>query len=211
MPLTELMIKQAKPEEKTYMLSDGKGLSLEVRPNGKKYWIIRYWVNKKERRTSGGVYPDVTLKEARDKNYEFRKSLESGKPIGHDTEVFSTVVAEWLEKRVIPTVSQGYLETVNGRLRIVIDYKPYMETDHKVYVSLIEVRYKDGRLMPLSVIWEDEQRYKIDKVLNICKAASLKAGGAGMRYTIRVKDRETYLFFEEDRSGGKWFMERKTS
>jgi hypothetical protein len=35
MPLTEFIIKQAKPEEKTYMISDGHGLSLEVRPNGK--------------------------------------------------------------------------------------------------------------------------------------------------------------------------------
>jgi hypothetical protein len=65
MSLTELMVKQAKPEEKTYMMTDGKGLALEVRPNGKKYWIVRYWTNKKERRTSLGPYPDVTLKEAR--------------------------------------------------------------------------------------------------------------------------------------------------
>ena len=92
-----------------------------------------------------------------------------------------------------------------------IDYRPYMESDHKVYVSVIEVRYKDGRLMPLSVIWEDEKRYKIDKVLDIRKAASLKAGGAGIRYKIRVRDRETFLFLEEDKNGAKWFMERKTS
>ena len=92
-----------------------------------------------------------------------------------------------------------------------IDYRPYMESDHKVYVSVIEVRYKDGRLMPLSVIWEDDRRYKIDKVLDIRPAASIKAGGAGMRYKIRVRDRETYLFLEEDKAGAKWFMERKTS
>ena len=92
-----------------------------------------------------------------------------------------------------------------------IDYQPYMESDHKVYVSVIEVRYKDGRLMPLSVIWEDDKRYKINKVLNICKAASLKAGGAGLRYTIRIGDQQRYLFLEEDRSGAKWFVERKTS
>jgi hypothetical protein len=48
MALTELMIRQAKPEEKTYMMTDGHGLGLEIRPDGKKYWVIRYWINKKE-------------------------------------------------------------------------------------------------------------------------------------------------------------------
>ena len=93
----------------------------------------------------------------------------------------------------------------------VIDYRPYMESDFKVYVSVFEVRYKDGRLMPLALVWENGVRYKIDKVLDVCPAASLKAGGAGMRYKIRVRDRETYLFLEENKSGAKWFMERKTS
>jgi len=53
--------------------------------------------------------------------------------------------------------------------------------------------------------------YKIDKVLDIRQAASLKAGGAGIRYKIRVRDRETYLFLEENKTGDRWFMERKTS
>ncbi|MDR2529199.1 MAG: Arm DNA-binding domain-containing protein, partial [Synergistaceae bacterium] len=79
MALTELMVKQAKAEEKTYHLSDGRGLALEVRPNGKKYWIIRYWVSGKERRSSIGPYPGVTLREARDKNHEFRRALADGK------------------------------------------------------------------------------------------------------------------------------------
>ncbi|MDR1377933.1 MAG: Arm DNA-binding domain-containing protein [Synergistaceae bacterium] len=57
---------------------------MEVRSNGKKYWIIRYWVNKKERRTSTGPYPGVTLKEAREKNAALRKFLDTGKPIGID-------------------------------------------------------------------------------------------------------------------------------
>ena len=92
----------------------------------------------------------------------------------------------------------------------VIDYRPYMDTDLKVYVDVIEHRRKDGRLLPLYFVWEDGIRYKIDKVLDIRPAASLNAGGAGLRYTVRVRDRETYLFFEEDRASSKWFMVRKT-
>ena len=86
-----------------------------------------------------------------------------------------------------------------------------MDTDLKVYVSVIEVRHKDGRLLPLALVWENGKRYKIDKVLDVRPAASLKAGGAGMRYKIRVRDRETFLFLEEDKAGAKWFVERKSS
>jgi hypothetical protein len=92
-----------------------------------------------------------------------------------------------------------------------IDYKPYMESDFKVYVDVNEIRFRDGRLLPLAIVWENGVRYKIDKILDVRPAASLKAGGAGIRYKIKVRDRETYLFLEEDKHGDKWFMERKTS
>jgi len=86
-----------------------------------------------------------------------------------------------------------------------------METDHKVYVSVIEVRHKDGRLVPLALVWENGVRYKIDKILDVRRAASLKAGGAGQRYTVRVGSHQRYLYLEEDKDGAKWFVERKTS
>ena len=91
----------------------------------------------------------------------------------------------------------------------VIDHKPYMENDSKVYVDVNEDRLKDGSLIPLSIIWEDGRRFEIDKILDIRHAASLKAGGAGIRYTVCVRDRETYLYLEKDKDLLKWFMERK--
>ena len=74
MPLTELMVKQAKAQDKAYTMADGNGLILDVRPSGAKYWIVRYWVHGKERRKSLGPYPAVTLKMARDQNIDFRRS-----------------------------------------------------------------------------------------------------------------------------------------
>ncbi|MGI5878991.1 MAG: hypothetical protein ACOX6L_00160 [Syntrophomonadaceae bacterium] len=76
---------------------------------------------------------------------------------------------------------------------------------HKVYVSVKAVFYPDGGFKPVSFIWEDGQEYEINKVTDIRRAASLKAGGAGIRYTCRVENREVYLFLEEDR----WFMEKR--
>jgi len=91
----------------------------------------------------------------------------------------------------------------------IIDYKPYMASDHKVYVDVNEDRLKDGRVLPLSFVWEDGNRYEVDKVIDVRPAASLKAGGAGMRYTVRIRSRERYMFLEEDNGTLKWFMERR--
>ena len=91
----------------------------------------------------------------------------------------------------------------------IIDYHDYMASDCKVYVDVNEDRLKDGRLIPLSFVWDDGRRYEIDKVLDIRQAASLKAGGAGLRYTVRVRNREAFMFLEEEGGIHKWFMERK--
>lgn len=91
----------------------------------------------------------------------------------------------------------------------IVDYKPYMGSDCKVYVDVNEDRLKDGRLLPLSFVWEDGNRYEIDKIIDTRPAASLKAGGAGLRYTVRIKNRERYMFLEEDNGSCKWFLERK--
>ena len=75
----------------------------------------------------------------------------------------------------------------------------------KVYVEVIAKFDTDGNITPLSVKWEDETVYEIDKVIDIRRAASLKAGGIGMRYTCRILNQQSYLFYEEPR----WFVEAK--
>ncbi|MDR2176020.1 MAG: Arm DNA-binding domain-containing protein [Synergistaceae bacterium] len=90
MALAELICKQARAEEKTCTMADGRGLMPEIRPNGGKYWIVRYWVAGKEKRTSLGKFPDISVREARDKNIDFRRSLSSGQPVGFEEETFST-------------------------------------------------------------------------------------------------------------------------
>ena len=75
MPLTDIKCKNAKPIDKTQRLFDGGGLYLEVTKTGNKYWYLKYRYAKKENRLSFGVYPDVTLKEARQKRYDAKKLL----------------------------------------------------------------------------------------------------------------------------------------
>ena len=76
----------------------------------------------------------------------------------------------------------------------------------KVYVTVVAKFNTDGKLIPLSVEWEDGRVFVVDKVLDIRRAASLKAGGSGIRYTVMICRKETYLFLEEDR----WFVERRS-
>ena len=75
----------------------------------------------------------------------------------------------------------------------------------KVYVDVTLKQDKYGGVLPLDVTWEDGTVYEVDRLLYVCRAASLKAGGAGTRYTVRICGKETYLF-EED---GRWFVEGK--
>jgi integrase len=77
-PLTELQIRKAKPAEKTYRLADGKGLYLEVMPNGSRYWRMKYRFGDKEKRAAFGVYPEVSLAQARQRCLDARKLLADG-------------------------------------------------------------------------------------------------------------------------------------
>lgn len=81
----------------------------------------------------------------------------------------------------------------------------FYSNPNKVYVSVKAFFSCAGEMKPTAFIWEDGHEYKISKVTDIRRAASLKAGGMGIRYTCRIGNNEFYLFREEDR----WFMERK--
>lgn len=74
----------------------------------------------------------------------------------------------------------------------------------KVYVDVMAEFTKDGDLIPKSLKWTDDVWYEIDRVIDIRRAASLKAGGAGMRYTCIIGGQKRYLFNEDN---NMWFME----
>ena len=82
---------------------------------------------------------------------------------------------------------------------------PMAETARKAYVAVTVNHNSDGFIRPLSITWEDGKVYEIAQVKDVRRAASLKAGGAGIRYTCLISNKETYLFLEENR----WFVEAK--
>ena len=73
----------------------------------------------------------------------------------------------------------------------------------RVYVEVAALFTPEGEIMPRQIRWEDGTLFTVDRVVDIRRAAALKAGGCGLRYTIRIGGQQTYLFLDEDR----WFVE----
>ncbi|MET0120914.1 MAG: integrase arm-type DNA-binding domain-containing protein [Candidatus Thiodiazotropha sp. 6PLUC9] len=125
MPLTDSAIRNAKPKEKNYKLADGGGLYLLVTTKGGKWWRLDYRFNGKRKTLSMGVYPDVTLKSARDRRAEAKTQLADGIDPGEtrkatkasksDADGFEAVAREWWGKRE-PTWSKTHSSRIIQRL-----------------------------------------------------------------------------------------------
>lgn len=75
----------------------------------------------------------------------------------------------------------------------------------KAYVSVNVDVDKEGVALPRLIRWDNGQVFNIDQILYKCRAASKKVGGGGIRYTVLIRGRESFLF----REGEKWFVEAK--
>ena len=78
MTLKDIEVRNAKPKEKMYRLFDGDGLYLEIIPAGGKYWRFKYQFAGKEKRLAFGVYPEVSLADARERRAQARKMVAAG-------------------------------------------------------------------------------------------------------------------------------------
>ncbi|EFC3154229.1 TPA: integrase arm-type DNA-binding domain-containing protein, partial [Escherichia coli] len=78
MALTDIKVRTAKPTDKQYKLTDGNGMHLLVHPNGSKYWRLQYRFGGKQKMLALGVYPDVSLADARARRDDARKLLANG-------------------------------------------------------------------------------------------------------------------------------------
>lgn len=79
---------------------------------------------------------------------------------------------------------------------------PVYDNPDKHYTEVKALFDKEGNIIPLFMTYEDTE-YEIDKITDVRPAASLKSGGAGIRYTCMVDGKPTYLFLEDT----KWFYE----
>jgi integrase len=110
MAMTDVVVRNAKSSGKTFRLFDERGLYLEVSPTGGKWWRLKYRFGGKEKRLALGVYPDVKLKDARDRRDAARKLLGDGIDPSENKKAqklaltegaansFEVVAREWLAK-----------------------------------------------------------------------------------------------------------------
>jgi len=114
--LTDIPIRNAKPRQKPYKLSDGGGLYPLVQPNQGRYWRMKYRYVGKEKTLSIGKYPDVTLLEAREARENAKKIIGKGSDPSFENQqekirkefeginLFELVAKDWWEHRLLPRI-----------------------------------------------------------------------------------------------------------
>lgn len=123
MPLTDIKVKNAKPTDKPYKLTDGDGMFLLVHSNGGKYWRMKYRYAGKEKVLALGVYPETSLNDARHKRFDARKLLAGGTDPGEikkeskrqifakSENTFELLAREWHKSRL-----GGWSENYAGKV-----------------------------------------------------------------------------------------------
>lgn len=113
MALSDFALKNAKPREKPYRLTDGDGLHLLVQPNGSKLWQLRYRFLEKENVLSFGKYPVVSLFDARRKRDDAKRLLAAGKnPAAERRRQKLTALTE--ARTTFGLIAEEYLERMEG-------------------------------------------------------------------------------------------------
>ena len=150
--LTELQIRKAKCSDRKKKLSDGGSMYLELHPNGGKYWRMNYQFRKKEKTLALGVWPEVSLVEARKKRDEAKMLLKSGKDPNLEKKKlksnavldqgnsFGSISEEWFE-RMQHEWSEDYFHDSKRAFELhVLPYLkeiPISEIDHAEVKSVL--------------------------------------------------------------------------
>jgi integrase len=123
MLINDTLIRHTKPGAKPRKLFDGNGLFLLVQPNGSRWWRLKYRFDGAEKTLSLGVYPEVSLKQARERREALRKQIAEGVDPSAvrkaekraQANTFEAVAREWYEQRV-PNWTNEYAKLLLRRL-----------------------------------------------------------------------------------------------
>lgn len=123
MALTDVKVRSAKPTDKPYKLTDGEGMHLMVHPNGSKYWRLQYRFDGKQKMLALGIYPEISLSEARQRRDEAKRQVANAIDPSEQKKVekqarkatventFKAIALEWHEYKR-PNWSKGYAEDI---------------------------------------------------------------------------------------------------
>ena len=161
MKLNNTKCRNTKPKSNPYKLADGDGMYLYVRPDGAKYWRLKYYYLGKEKLLALGVYPEVSLANARDARDRAKKALAAGKDpmtvkrserqqaIKNHENSFEAVAREWHSKQV-ERWSRKYWEDVMQRFETnifpYIGSRPIADIEPPELLEVLQKIEKRGAL-----------------------------------------------------------------
>lgn len=151
MALTDTALRTAKPRDKLYRLADAQGLCIEVTPSGGKLWRLRYRFDGKAKMLSLGIYPAITLAQARERREAARRMLAQGvDPSAHKQQEKTAAAAqvltmellarEWYDynrPRWAPATSSKVLQYLESDIFPVIGRQPASEVQRPELVELV--------------------------------------------------------------------------
>ena len=130
MPLTHFDIRNTKPADKPFKLSDGGGLFLRVQPNGSMLWRLEYRFVGKERALSFGADPTVSLADARRKRDEAKKLLDKGKDPSSEKRT-ERLARKSAARNTFGLIAEEYIENLkgNGMAEITVEKNRWLLQD----------------------------------------------------------------------------------
>lgn len=175
MPLNDRQIKNARPAEKDYKMFDGGGLFLPVKPNGGKYWRLKYRMDGKERSLSIGKYPLISLAEARAAREQAKQMMAQGqdpaaakqqakkKRAADMANTFQAVAEQW-HKRQLPRWKPNHAARVWRSLEL--DVFPYIGSLPVSDIKVSDVKAVIERIAERgTAVTADKIRQRIDTVV----------------------------------------------
>lgn len=158
MALTDIKVRTAKPTDKQYKLTDGSGMHLLVHPNGSKYWRLQYRFSGKQKMLALGVYPNVSLADARARRDEARKLLANSIDPGdkkkndkvelEEARTFEQLTIEWhaTNKKWSEEHSRRVLKSMEDNLFPAIGKRNITELKTRDLLAPIKAVELSGRL-----------------------------------------------------------------
>ncbi|WP_437193659.1 tyrosine-type recombinase/integrase [Planctomicrobium sp. SH527] len=159
--LSDAAVRNAKPKTKPYKLADGEGLFLLVMVNGSKYWRLKYFFGGKERTLALGVYPDISLADARDRRAQAKKLLAIGTDPGaakkHAKHLavakaansFEAIAREWYGQREhewSPKTAGMVLDRLERHILPKLSNRPISEINAPEVLEVLRVVEASGAL-----------------------------------------------------------------
>ncbi len=161
MPLTNVDIRNARPKEKPYKLYDGGGLYLLVAASGGKWWRFDYRIGKKRKTVSLGVYPHISLRDARQKRDDAKRMIDSGAdpsvakkrkgPAGEDPtrETFGELAMEWFKNKKgswVERHAESVIQRIDNYIKDELGDRPVKEISAYEILSFLQRIEKSGKI-----------------------------------------------------------------